>query len=170
MVQKPRVAKAFAIEGDVDQSHKATLIALEETVSKLQKTEDGQPAPQLLWKFLMNNTRTGAQLVVDGGDPYVVFAWTSDKTGKHPTDPSRTSKARRFLEALYGELDDDQLSQLIDDGQLLQYPLNRKATAIIDYNHAATNIVIKELRPLRGAPAAGPLAARPAAAGTDDEF
>jgi hypothetical protein len=174
MVQKPRaVARTLVIEGgvDIDQPHEATLIALEETVSKLKKTEDGQPAPQLLWKFLLTNVRTGAQLVGDGGEPYVVFAWTSDKTGKHPTDPSRTSKARRFLEALCGELDDDQVCQLIDDGQFLQYPLNRRATAIIDYNEAGTNIVINELRLLRSVPAAaGAFAVRPAAAATDDEL
>jgi hypothetical protein len=72
---------------------------------------------------------------------------------------------------LCGELGDDQVCPAHRRWSVSPVPVERKATAIIDYNEAGTNLAINELRPLRGAPAAaGALAARPAAAATDDEL
>lgn len=144
MFRDPASGGGFAPEEPIDITKRylvRLMDVIDEGVSPYAK-DKANPEHSLKWIFRVAHADTKAPLLTIEGDPFELWQFSSNRTGKAN---GKTAKARMFMEALVGrELTDEEVKTIKRD-QLL----NKVAIVMFDENEQG-RISILRLRPYDG--------------------
>lgn len=140
-----------SIDVDVDAKYIVELTDLSEAPSQWSDAKEGDVS--LTWKFRLYDQQTGVAVIDNNnGFAYELWQFSNDKTYRN-VKSGKAAKAREWAEALIGqgELSDDQVNDLIDNGfgEVLK---GKRALADIEWYTTAKGferLKIIRLRPLK---------------------
>lgn len=128
MFQTPRTTSMVAPAEPLDVTARYLVRLTElvdEGVSKFADPNATDPAHNIRWVFRMGEYETRAPILDLDGNPYELWQYTSNKTGKAR---GKTAKAREWMEALLGRpLEDNEITS-----DMQQQLLEKIAVALLE--------------------------------------